>query len=503
MRQLLLLLAALGLGFGVAHTQTIGNKVTISVENYPADTILIAHHLGEQQYVDDTLNVKNGKAVWENPEGKIGGVYLVVLRPKNNYVEFILNEEEFELSFDANDANATLSSKGSRENEVFYDYMAKAAEVGAEIMEKRKAFDPLNEKKQKKEELTPKEQKQYDKLIEELQALNQKVTDYRLDVVENYKDELFVGRLLGMMSEPELPDELKDADRLTKYTWYKNKYMNVIDFSDPRFLRTPVYQGRLDRFFDQVVVQHPDSINKEADKILNEAKKDSAMFQYNLVKILNKYIESNIMGMDAVYIHLIQKYYSQKDLTHWVEDDKRAEMIERANAMEGTLIGKTAPDFTLVGVDRQFYTLSNIDADYTIMFIYDPGCGHCKKSAPGMVEVANKYKDLGVAFVAVSATPDPEKWEEFIEKYEFEGHYNLTNLYGRSDYKTKYDLQSTPQIFVLDADKTIIAKKLSADQIDSFLARKMGLEESPNDQTDSEADKIKQDGQSHSPQNHE
>lgn len=472
------LLFALLLAFAGVHVlsaQTLGKKVTIEIDNYEADTVLIAHHFGDQQYVDDTLAFENGQAVWENPEGKTGGVYMVVMRPKNNYVEFVLNEEAFTIQFDAANPNSTLSSEGSKENEIFYDYMAHAGDKGKAMAELRPEYDELAKKKQSGE-LTSKEQKQLDKLTKQMQDLNQEVVDYRTNIATEHKD-MFVGKLLGMMSDPVVPDSIPKDDRLAQYLYYKNHYMDVIEFDDPRLLRTPVYQGRLDRFFDQIVTQRPDSIIQEADKILQVAKTDSVMFQYNLVKILNKYIESKIMGMDAVYIHLIQKYYTQKDLTHWIDDDKRSEMIERANAMEGTLIGKTAPDFTLVGTDRQFYTLSNINADYTLLFIYDPDCGHCKKSAPGIVKVANKYKDMGVAFVAVSATPDPEKWEEFIEKFEFEDHYNLTNLYGRSDYKSKYDLKSTPQVFVLDADKKIIAKKLSDKQIDSFLARMMGLEQ--------------------------
>ena len=43
--------------------------------------------------------------------------------------------------------------------------------------------------------------------------------------------------------------------------------------------------------------------------------------------------------------------------------------------------------------------------------------------------------------------------------------FNTVDPYHRSRYKTVYDIRSTPQIYVLDTDKTILSKRIGAEQL--------------------------------------
>jgi hypothetical protein len=42
------------------------------------------------------------------------------------------------------------------------------------------------------------------------------------------------------------------------------------------------------------------------------------------------------------------------------------------------------------------------------------------------------------------------------------------------DFKLKYDVLSTPQIFILDENKKIIAKKIGPEQVEEILLTLMG-----------------------------
>ena len=46
---------------------------------------------------------------------------------------------------------------------------------------------------------------------------------------------------------------------------------------------------------------------------------------------------------------------------------------------------------------------------------------------------------------------------------------NTIDPYHRSKYKTTYDIKTTPQIYLLDKDKIIVSKRLSAEQIPDIL----------------------------------
>jgi len=65
-------------------------------------------------------------------------------------------------------------------------------------------------------------------------------------------------------------------------------------------IRSPVLGGKLEQFFRQVVIQMPDSINKESDMLLEKSSADPDVFQYVAVWLMNRYASSEIMGHDAV-----------------------------------------------------------------------------------------------------------------------------------------------------------------------------------------------------------
>ena len=94
-----------------------------------------------------------------------------------------------------------------------------------------------------------------------------------------------------------------------------------------------------------------------------------------------------------------------------------------------------------------------------------------------MVKFAKDYKDKGVAVFAICtslATRDDagnltmkevDKCWTTISEREMDVFFNTVDPYHRSRYKTVYDIKTTPQIYVLDKDKTILSKRLGAEQL--------------------------------------
>ena len=98
-----------------------------------------------------------------------------------------------------------------------------------------------------------------------------------------------------------------------------------------------------------------------------------------------------------------------------------------------------------------------------------------------MVEFAKKYKDRGVKVFAVcTAVGDkgPECWKGVEEKgFTDDLFMNLTDPYIRSHYKTLYDVQTTPQIFILDRKHEILSKRIGAEQLSDVMEMVMKFQE--------------------------
>jgi hypothetical protein len=60
------------------------------------------------------------------------------------------------------------------------------------------------------------------------------------------------------------------------------------------------------------------------------------------------------------------------------------------------------------------------------------------------------------------------KWVNFVNENKLYDWMNAWNPYSY-DFKMKYDILTTPQIFVLDENKKIIAKKIGPEQIEEII----------------------------------
>ena len=74
-------------------------------------------------------------------------------------------------------------------------------------------------------------------------------------------------------------------------------------------LRSPVLHGKIMQFVDKFTLPHPDSINIALDYVLSKLKTAPENYKYYLIHFLNEYAKSNIVGMDACYVHLAKNYY--------------------------------------------------------------------------------------------------------------------------------------------------------------------------------------------------
>ena len=117
------------------------------------------------------------------------------------------------------------------------------------------------------------------------------------------------------------------------------------------------------------------------------------------------YESSKIMGMDAVFVHMVEKYYVTNQ-AYWVDSAQLAKITERAYILNPILIGKKAPPITMIDSTGKTISLYDVKAKYTIAIFWDVDCGHCKKEIPKLQELyTNKLKGKGIEVYAIYSTP--------------------------------------------------------------------------------------------------
>lgn len=457
---LLVLMIALGKGLWAQE----GHDITIKVSNIKDTFGLLAFHYGKQKLIEDTLFFDSkGVANVSGEEPLPRGMYLMV-SPSQDYFEFVIaDDQQFTIETTGPDYVENMVVIGSEENQVFLDDLRF-------VVEQRKLFEALQEKRQAFEESGSDSLAIIQAQLEEIDGA---VQAYREQLIETHPD-LFYAKFLASLKEPEIKDpinpETGEVDSTYPYRYYKAHFFDRIDFSESGMLRTPTFENKLKTYIEQLTPQHPDSVIIASDYLLDKAQADREVFKYTLAWLLNKYAKREMMGFDAVYVHLAENYYLS-GVADWVDKNQLKRIREDALKMKPLLLGKIAPNITAKLPDGQPMSLYDVDEfDYLILWIWDADCGHCRKETPKLHKAYQTWKEqYNLKVFAITTELTRDRWDTFLEEHNLYDWYNLIDLEGRDDFRDEYDVRGTPTVFILDPNFKIIGKRLSVDQMGDFL----------------------------------
>ncbi|MBI1838601.1 MAG: redoxin domain-containing protein [Flavobacteriia bacterium] len=462
---------------------SFSQKLKFKIIGQKDTTVHLVRYYGKNLYYADTALIKGGDVVFDGSKQKPG--ILAVLMPGQKYFEFIYNNEDVTIETSTTDFIQTMKVKKSEENKVFVTYMQYLAV-------KRKESSTTTEK-------------------EKLKAISDEVVQYQKDLIANNPARL-VSKIVKMSMDIVIPPAPKDKngviiDSLFQYHFYRTHYFDNVDLKDERLVNTPIFQNKVEGYFSKnMMVQHWDTIIKYGYDFLDRLDQKTKTFEFCLTWITSNYEKSNIMGMDKVFVKMAERYYCSqnsegKSPAFWMPEEKLKELCERANAQKYTILGIVPPNICLKdSSDTKWQDYYSLKSEYTILYFWDPECGHCKKTTPKLQRLyAEKFKARNIEVFAVSKAIDKdfELWKKFIK----DNHLTFINvaltdaLYKAAmtdarpflqfttlealNFSKTFDIYSTPRVFVLDKDKKIIAKQLSISQLEDFLDKLQNIKDAP------------------------
>lgn len=447
-------------------------RIQIHIEDCTEKQLYLGYYLGDKQYLLDTADATPpGQFVFQGDTLLKPGVYLLVLPSSKDYLQILITHQEqsFTLKTRQEHLSDVQRIEGCLENKLFYEYLRGLNRYSA----KANKYSTL----QKDSTASEKAKKQG---INRLNQLNEAVLDFQKGWIQKHP-QTFVATLIKANLKLEIPENLKrlpePQKELQSWHWMRQHYFDDLPLGNPSLLRTPFLFERVKQFVYQLNPQHPDSICKSIDTVLSKMAASQETFQYYLIHFLNHAASAPYVGMDAVYVHLVEQYYAQGKAP-WINAEQLERIKAKANKMKPLLIGKPAPDI-LLERNGQRIQLSQIKSPFTVLFFWRYDCGHCTESLPPLKSFYEKFQDKGITLVAICVKPSAEqgKCAQYLQEQKMPNWFNATDPSGR--YFQWYNLETTPQIYILDEQKTIFSKQIPADQLemimDKIIQQKKGI----------------------------
>lgn len=256
--------------------------------------------------IDSARFDKNGVATFKNSKETLGGIYLILLTDKKTYFEFLLNDgDKMTITATAAKLPGGVKYENSPENERFSSYITFLKEFGQKQQSLMAQY------------AAAKTAPDSAKIHKESTTLSKELSDYRKNYVAKYPGTLMANIFLAL-EVPQVPKEKHlllngQIDTTFEYEYYKAHYWDKFNFKDDRLMNTPVYDAKLDEYVNRLVLPWPDSMKKEADMLLAKTRGQKELFKYTLHWLTQNARDSKVMGMDEVFVHLVEEYYMKGD----------------------------------------------------------------------------------------------------------------------------------------------------------------------------------------------
>jgi thiol-disulfide isomerase/thioredoxin len=436
-----------------------GYRISVHLKNSTDTVIYLAHYYGDKQYIDDTARLdKKGIYQFEGMKNLLDGMYIIAGQKKEKYFDFfIAGEHHFDLQCDPADIAGSMLVKNSKENILFFNYIAYLARM-------QKAIQPLQTKMKTYAALPD----SLAKVRKQIDEVDKDVTTYIATLIrENpgYLTTAFIKANKPPDIMPFLINAEGKVDSSLLFVTYKQHFFDNMDFADSRLIYTPVFTEKINLYLDKLVLQHPDSINLACDNIIQKGSSNKDVYKYLVWYLALRYEASEIMGFDAVFVYIVEKYY-ESGLAEWLYPAVKENILKRTKTLKPLLIGQPAPNMILMDTTNQPVALSAIKARYTLIFFWESTCGHCKTEVPKAIKLYQELKDkYDFKVFAVSSDTSVSAWKKYL-RINNPGWINVNgNLSFTPDFHVLYDAHSTPVMYLLDENKIIIAKRILSDQI--------------------------------------
>lgn len=450
-----MVLCAVLLALSLAASAKGGYKFTLQVDGNKDTFLIVGYYYAESLRIMDTAyNNGHGKYVFEGDRDLMPGLYFFT-DGRGRFVDFVVYHEKpfFKFRTDERDWKRNMEVSGSQQNTLFFNFNRSTEELYTQIDAAQKEMDTAS-------------------FINFRNQMLRHVDTLRLDFITKHPDAMLSRMMLATKDPGMPPDSLTGNDR---YFYFMHHYFDNIPLDDDFVIRTPrtVFYNRVNDYVEKHMQGlAPAQAIPLLDSLIDRSEPAPEVFKWLVLRLTEKYLQSKVMVYDEIYVHLVQRYFATGKVT-FLSPTTIDEQVARAAKWERLLVGREAPELILFDTTRRAWSLHHMPGRYTLLLFWSPTCGHCRTIIPAIYEVFDRVADsLDMTAFAILSEPEETtigKWKQFLDDHNMHNQrwVNLNGGEANVDWREVYDVETTPQIYLIDNENhKFLAKKLTADLLE-------------------------------------
>lgn len=231
---------------------------------------------------------------------------------------------------------------------------------------------------------------------------------------------------------------------------------------------------RLEEYFEALKYEDIEVQKAECDFLI-ETSSDPSIRSYIAQTIYDHYMDSKIMGAEAVAIHVIDRWFIPGKVSFDdVSELFAAQIFAEFNRM--SQIGMKAPEISMESIEGQRLTLFGGDdrqSRFRVLYFYDADCAKCRMESI-LLSNTLAVEDFPIELVAIYTGDDREEWEEYVsDRLTWEGGgaevMHLWDPAIESDFQRKYGILQTPRMLLVRPDGVISGRGLDTQTLSYLL----------------------------------
>lgn len=269
---------------------------------------------------------------------------------------------------------------------------------------------------------------------------------------------------------PEIPTMYttpeQRADFLVKHYW------DNFDFTDTVYIHLPhITEQAFVDFLDVANHSPQPSAIEGVQRMMASAEKHKRMYDH-FVSLTDKYLydPNSPFRNEELYIEVLESIMQTE---HLIDAEKDRAKYRRALAQKNR-VGTKALNFTYTLKSGKQGTLYALSAEYTLVYINNPGCKACGEITEGLKQslyVQRLLSEKRMTILCIYPDEDLNEWE----KHRTDFPSDWINGYDKSTTirdKDLYDLKAIPSLYLLDKHKTVLLKDTTLPAIEEYLRMK-------------------------------